>query len=123
MTIKEKEAKLLDCDIIFEGSNGPISTEAEEILYQRDIPIIPDILCNSGGVVVSYFEWIQNNINETWTKEKVFEKLDDKMINCFDKINQKTIDDNIYNYRIQCYKYSIEKLFDVYSSRKSYLFK
>ena len=123
LTIKEKEAKLLDCDIIFEGSNGPISTEAEEILYQREIPIIPDILCNSGGVVVSYFEWIQNNINETWTKEKVFEKLDDKMINCFDKINQKTIDDNIYNYRIQCYKYSIEKLFDVYSSRKSYLFK
>ena len=120
LTIQEKEAEILECNFIIEGSNGPVSNEAEEILKSRNIPIIPDILCNSGGVIVSYFEWEQNKINEQWTEDKVFEKLDNKMIHCYQKIKENC--ENDYDWRIQCYKYSIEKLFDVYSLRKSYLF-
>ena len=120
LTIQEKEAEILECNFIIEGSNGPVSNEAEEILKSRNIPIIPDILCNSGGVIVSYFEWEQNKINEQWTENKVFEKLDNKMIHCYQKIKKNC--ENDYDWRIQCYKYSIEKLFDVYSLRKSYLF-
>ena len=120
LTIQEKEAEILECNFIIEGSNGPVSNEAEEILKSRNIPIIPDILCNSGGVIVSYFEWEQNKINEQWTEDKVFEKLDNKMNNCYHKIKENC--ESNYDWRIQCYKYSIEKLFDVYSLRKSYLF-
>lgn len=120
LTIQEEEAQLLNCDIIVEGANGPISDDAENILKDRKIPIIPDILCNSGGVVVSYYEWIQNISNESWTKEKVFDKLDNQMIQCFTKI--KELDTDIYNWRRLCYQYSIQNIYNVYSSRKSYLF-
>ena len=121
LTVQETEAKLLNCDLIVEGSNGPISDEAETILINKNIPIIPDILCNSGGVVVSYFEWIQNISNESWTKEKVFDKLDNQMIDCFNKI-RKLENNNYYNWRNVCYQYSIKNIYNVYSLRKSYLF-
>ena len=81
----------------------------------------PDILCNSGGVIVSYYEWIQNISNESWTKEKVFDKLDTQMIDCFTKI--KNLEDyDLYRWRNLCYQYSVENIYKVYSSRKSYLF-
>ena len=121
LTIQEDEAHLLNCDLIVEGSNGPISDSAEKILKDRKIPIIPDILCNSGGVVVSYYEWVQNISNESWTKEKVFDKLDNQMIHCFTKIKDLDTYD-LYNWRTLCYQYSIQNIYNVYSSRKSYLF-
>ena len=121
LTIQEDEAHLLNCDLIVEGSNGPISDDAEKILKNRKIPIIPDILCNSGGVVVSYYEWIQNISNESWTKEKILDKLDNRMIQCFTKIKDLDTHDP-YNWRNQCYQYSIQNIYNVYSSRKSYLF-
>ena len=99
LTIQEDEAHLLNCDLVVEGSNGPISDSAEKILKDRKIPIIPDILCNSGGVVVSYYEWVQNISNESWTKEKVFDKLDNQMIHCFTKIKDLDTYD-LYNWRI-----------------------
>jgi len=120
LSIQEDEAKILNCNYIVEGSNGPISDKAENILILKNISIIPDILCNSGGVVVSYFEWVQNRTNEYWSQEKVFEKLDQKMIYCYHKIKKKCI--NNADWRIECYKYSIEKLYNVYSLRKSHLF-
>ena len=120
LSIEEEEAKILNCNIIIEGSNGPISDKAEDILTLRSIPVIPDILCNSGGVVVSYFEWVQNRTNEYWTEEKVFDKLDHKMIECYQKIKKRC--KNNTDWRIECYKYSIEKLYEVYSLRKSYFF-
>ena len=119
LSILEDEAKILNCNKIIEGSNGPISYDAELILKSRDIEVIPDILCNSGGVVVSYFEWVQNNTNEIWTKEIVNEKLDNKMKECYYKIKEKLKDNN---WRDECYNYSIEKMYKVYFSRSSYLF-
>jgi len=120
LTIKEEEANNIQCDIIFEGSNGPVSHEAEEILRNKNIPIIPDIMCNSGGVVVSYYEWLQNNHGTVWTEKEVFDKLDKQMIECFEKIYNMSYD--LFNLRNNCYKYSIEKIYNVYKSRKSNLF-
>ena len=119
LSILEEEAKILNCNKITEGSNGPISYDAELILKSRNIEVIPDILCNSGGVVVSYFEWVQNNTNEIWTKEFVNEKLDNKMKECYYKIKENLKDND---WRDECYNYSIEKMYKVYFSRSSYLF-
>lgn len=74
--ITEKNAAKLKCRVIAEGANGPTTNEADKILAQRgDIELIPDVLCNSGGVIVSYFEWLQNQSAYYWTKEEVFDKL------------------------------------------------
>ncbi|MDO8659645.1 MAG: Glu/Leu/Phe/Val dehydrogenase [Candidatus Parcubacteria bacterium] len=61
--------------VILELANGPVTPEADEILFKKNIPVIPDILANSGGVAVSYFEWDQNLKKEHWSEKKVFEKL------------------------------------------------
>ena len=74
--ITAKNAGKLKCRMIAEGANGPTTNEADEIINQRgDIDLIPDVLCNSGGVIVSYFEWLQNLQNYYWTKAEVFDKL------------------------------------------------
>lgn len=61
--------------IVLELANAPLTAEADDILFSRDIMVIPDILANAGGVVVSYFEWSQNLSNDTWPEEKVLERL------------------------------------------------
>jgi glutamate dehydrogenase (NAD(P)+) len=74
--ITEDNAAKLRCRILAEGANGPTTNEADKILNERtDIELIPDVLCNSGGVIVSYFEWLQNLQNYYWTKGEVFDKL------------------------------------------------
>jgi glutamate dehydrogenase (NAD(P)+) len=74
--ITEQNAPKLKCRVIAEGANGPTTYEADRLIEQRgDIELIPDVLCNSGGVIVSYFEWLQNQSAYYWSKEEVFEKL------------------------------------------------
>lgn len=69
-------AARLRCRILAEGANGPTTNGADRILEQRDdIEVIPDVLCNSGGVIVSYFEWLQNLQNFYWTRDEVLSKL------------------------------------------------
>jgi glutamate dehydrogenase (NAD(P)+) len=74
--ITEKNAGKLKCRLLAEGANGPTTNEADLIITRRgDIELIPDVLCNSGGVIVSYFEWLQNQQNYYWSKGEVFDKL------------------------------------------------
>ncbi len=73
--INQSNAGDIKAKVIMELANGPITPEADEILYQKNIPVIPDILANSGGVTTSYFEWNQNLKNEHWSEEEVSEKL------------------------------------------------
>jgi glutamate dehydrogenase len=77
--ITKENASLITAPIILEMANGPTTEEADEILHESGVTVIPDILANSGGVAVSYFEWYQNLHNEKWTKEEVFSKLKEKM--------------------------------------------
>jgi glutamate dehydrogenase (NAD(P)+) len=73
------EAKALSVKLIVEGANGPTETGAEPILHEKGIDLIPDILANSGGVVVSYYEWLQNKRSERWDLEEVEERLAKRM--------------------------------------------
>jgi glutamate dehydrogenase (NAD(P)+) len=74
--ITEKNAPKLRCRVLAEAANGPTTNAADKIIERRgDIEILPDILCNSGGVVVSYFEWLQNLSNFYWSRDEVIAKL------------------------------------------------
>jgi len=73
--ITESNVNKIKAKVILELANGPVTSAADEILFKKNITVIPDVLANSGGVVVSYFEWDQNLKNEHWTKKQVFEKL------------------------------------------------
>ncbi|HEY7332547.1 MAG TPA: Glu/Leu/Phe/Val dehydrogenase [Candidatus Limnocylindria bacterium] len=74
--------------IVAEGANGPSTPEADAILDKRGIPVIPDILCNAGGVVVSYFEWVQNLQSMQWKPEDVAQRLRRVMDDAFDEVWQ-----------------------------------
>ena len=73
--ITETNANQVQCRILAEGANGPTTPEADVILAERNIFVIPDILCNSGGVIVSYFEWVQDLQSFFWTEGEVLDKL------------------------------------------------
>ena len=73
--INEKNASKIKCKIISEGANGPTTNEADEILIDKGIFVIPDILANSGGVIVSYFEWVQDLQNFFWSEEEISKNL------------------------------------------------
>jgi glutamate dehydrogenase (NAD(P)+) len=79
MEIGIAEAKALNVKLIVEGANGPTEPVAEPILHEKGIDLIPDILANSGGVVVSYYEWLQNKRSERWDLEEVEERLAKRM--------------------------------------------
>jgi glutamate dehydrogenase (NAD(P)+) len=82
------EARALQVRLIVEGANGPTETAAEPILRERGIDVIPDILANSGGVVVSYYEWLQNKRSERWDLEEVEERLAKRMKRTYLAVNE-----------------------------------
>jgi len=82
--------------IIAEGANGPTTPEADEVIKSRGIFMIPDFLCNAGGVTVSYFEGVQNDMNFYWTKEEVLQKLDTKMTQAFNSVLEMSLKQSVY---------------------------
>lgn len=107
--ITKDNAYQIRADIILEMANGPTTIEADEILQANKKTVIPDIVANAGGVAVSYFEWYQNIHNETWTKEQVFKKLEDKMVQAIDAVYKKS-KDHAVSLRDAAYMVSLERL-------------
>jgi glutamate dehydrogenase/leucine dehydrogenase len=84
--INDKNVDTLNCKIIIEAANGPVTGEAADKLWKKKIPIIPDILTNAGGVTVSYFEWVQNLQQFKWPEKEINEKLEQKMVSAFNEV-------------------------------------
>ena len=84
--ITAQTAPLLNVTLVAEGANGPTDPGGDAILAERGIDVLPDVLCNAGGVVVSYFEWLQNKRSEFWDLEEVDTKLHKKMLSAYERV-------------------------------------
>ena len=82
--------------VVAEGANGPTTPEADEVLKSRGVYMIPDFLCNAGGVTVSYFESVQNDMNYYWTKDEVLGRLDTKMTQAFNSVLEMSKNEKVY---------------------------
>jgi glutamate dehydrogenase (NAD(P)+) len=111
MQIDDKIAKNLNCKVVIEAANGPLTMEADEILESRKIQVIPDVLVNGGGVVVSYYEWLQNKINVRWNTKSIKQKLDLHMTEVFHYI----MSHELYNKRIVAYMIAIRHVESKYN--------
>lgn len=115
--ITEKNANQIAADYIVEISNGPTTREADEILENKDLEMIPDILANSGGVTVSYYEWVQNRTGEYWEKDKVLDKLKENIQGAFKEFNRRKSDEDKYG-RKAAYEIGAEKIVRSIEARK-----
>ena len=95
--------------IIAEGANGPTTLEGDAVIKERGIFVIPDFLCNAGGVTTSYFESVQNDMNFYWSKEEVLQKLDQKMTKAFHDVLEMSVDRGVYM-RDAAYLVAIDKV-------------
>ncbi len=84
--IIEGNASKIRARLVAALANGPITPEADEVLYHNGVFVIPDFLCNAGGVTVSYFEWVQNTYNYYWNEEEIHHRLDEKMTKAFQHV-------------------------------------
>jgi glutamate dehydrogenase (NADP+) len=115
--INKKNADKIKAKIILEMANNPLTEGADEVLNKKGAIIIPDILANSGGVIVSYFEMLQNLNNEKWSKEKVFEELEKYLSKAFDEVWQIKEKLNI-DLRKASYIVALKRIYEKYINLK-----
>ena len=114
--VGEKEATALKVKLVAEGANGPVNPQGEAVLADRGIPIIPDVLANSGGVTVSYYEWVQNRNSEHWDAEEVQRRLRHMMRRAYQRTTFYATEKKV-NPRIAAYSLALESLATSYAER------
>ncbi len=117
--ITASNASEIKAKLIIEGANGPTSSKADSIIYEKGISVVPDILANAGGVTVSYFEWVQNRLGYKWTAERVNRRSDRIMKDAFDNVYKTAVEYKV-SLRIAAYMVAIDKVAKTYKFRGGY---
>ncbi len=112
--ITRDNAEDIWADIVLELANGPTTPEADEILRNRGIVVVPDVLANAGGVTVSYFEWVQNRTGYYWKEEEVMERLRERMVTAFRNVLERSKDNDL---RMGAYVLAVERIGEAIRAR------
>lgn len=117
--ITAENADSIQAKMIVEGANGPTSASADDIINEKGIMVVPDILANAGGVTVSYFEWVQNRIGYKWTLDRINRRADRNMKDAFDRVFE-TSQKYKVSMRLAAYIVAIDKVASTYKYRGGY---
>jgi len=107
--ITSANAQHIKAHTILEMANAPVAKSADDILFKKGVTVIPDFLSNSGGVVVSYFEWVQNSSNEYWKKERVYDSLKEVIVGAYQRVRDRAAKDN-HSMRVAAYEEAIHRI-------------
>jgi glutamate dehydrogenase (NAD(P)+) len=114
--ITEANADDVHADIVVEGANGPTTSRADSILAARDVPVIPDILANAGGVTVSYFEWLQDINRRSWSLDRVNEELETEMLAAWAEVRRE-VEERDLTWRDAAYVVALSRIADAHEAR------
>ena len=117
--ITKEVAEKIKAKLVCEAANGPTTPDGDEVLNARGIPVTPDILTNAGGVVVSYFEWVQNLYSYYWTEKEVEERQEVKMVQAFNDVWELKEEKGV-TLRQAAYMISVKKVAEVMKLRGWY---
>ncbi|MHC0447143.1 Glu/Leu/Phe/Val family dehydrogenase [Flavobacterium sp. 3-218] len=115
--ITQKNAGDIQARIIIEAANGPVSSDADQILHEKNILVVPDILANAGGVTVSYFEWLQNSLLESWRIHQINKRLEDILEKGFDTVFRVAVKHDVTP-RIAAYIIALKKVAETQSVKE-----
>jgi glutamate dehydrogenase (NAD(P)+) len=114
--LTEETTPLLNVRLVAEGANGPTTPEGDAVLFEADIDLLPDVLCNAGGVIVSYFEWLQNKRAEFWDLEEVDSKLHKMLMSAYARVQKAAVEFQC-DWRTAAYIVALRRLRMVYENR------
>ncbi|MFC7129524.1 glutamate dehydrogenase GdhB [Haloferax chudinovii] len=111
-----ENARDVQADLIVEGANGPTTSAADELFEAREIPVVPDILANAGGVTVSYFEWLQDLNHRSWSLERVHDELETEMLRAWTAVRER-VEEHDATWRDAAYMVALERVSEAHEHR------